>query len=212
MITHFWYRFGRTNSLEDVKVFLMSLWVLIRKDEERMSYAENYFFFNSMSKRKIRLGEIICKAEKSKVKKFILSSFSWKCDKSMVFNECWCYYLPRGLRWLWKQPFILVGNPASVPSRFFYSFFSRKDQTIIIFLNTNLVSQGVRFDFSSSRRIFQPWELIWSITAGRFFLLKTLFSLAGSFFEKKLLFNRVDFGNASSSSFVWILIFRLKFL
>ena len=44
----------------------MSLWVLIRKDEERMSYAENYFFFNSMSKRKIRLGEIICKAEKSK--------------------------------------------------------------------------------------------------------------------------------------------------
>lgn len=43
---------------------------------------------------------------------------------------------------------------------FFYSFFSRKDQTIIIFLNTNLVSQGVRFDFSSSRRIFQPWELI----------------------------------------------------
>ena len=42
MITHFWYRFGRTNSLEDVKVFLMSLWVLIRKDEERMSYAENY--------------------------------------------------------------------------------------------------------------------------------------------------------------------------
>lgn len=66
MITHFWYRFGRTNSLEDVKVFLMSLWVLIRKDEERMSYAENYFFFNSISKRKIRLGEIICKAEKSK--------------------------------------------------------------------------------------------------------------------------------------------------
>lgn len=52
------------------------------------------------------------------------------------------------------------GNPASVPSRFFYSFFSRKDQTIIIFLNTNLVSQGVRFDFSSSRRIFQPCELI----------------------------------------------------
>ena len=43
---------------------------------------------------------------------------------------------------------------------FFYSFFSRKDQTIIIFLNTNLVSQGVRFDFSSSRRIFQPCELI----------------------------------------------------
>ena len=76
MITHFWYRFGRTNSLEEVKVFLMSLWVLIRKDEERMSYAENYFFFNSISKRKIRLGEIICKAEKSKVKKFILSSFS----------------------------------------------------------------------------------------------------------------------------------------
>ena len=34
----------------------MSLWVLIRKDEERMSYAENYFFFNSISKRKIRLG------------------------------------------------------------------------------------------------------------------------------------------------------------
>jgi len=64
MITHFWYRFGRTNSLEDVK------------DEERMSYAENYFFFNSISKRKIRLVEIICKAEKSKVKKFILSSFS----------------------------------------------------------------------------------------------------------------------------------------
>jgi len=31
----------------------MSLWVLIRKDEERMSYAENYFFFNSISKRKI---------------------------------------------------------------------------------------------------------------------------------------------------------------
>lgn len=28
----------------------MSLWVLIRKDEERMSYAENYFFFNSISK------------------------------------------------------------------------------------------------------------------------------------------------------------------
>ena len=54
----------------------MSLWVLIRKDEERMSYAENYFFFNSISKGKIRLGEIICKAEKSKVKKFILSSFS----------------------------------------------------------------------------------------------------------------------------------------
>lgn len=78
----------------------------------------------------------------------------------MVFNECWCYYLLRGLRWLWKQPFILVGNPASVPSSFFYSFFSRKDQTIIIFLNTNLVSQGVRFDFSSSRRIFQPCELI----------------------------------------------------
>ena len=126
MITHFWYRFGRTNSLEDVKVFLMSLWVLIRKDEERMSYAENYFFFNSISKRKIRLGEIICKAEKSKVKKFILSSFSWKCDKSMVFNECWCYYLPRGLRWLWKQPFILAGNPASVPSRFFLFFFQPK--------------------------------------------------------------------------------------
>ena len=126
MITHFWYRFGRTNSLEDVKVFLMSLWVLIRKDEERMSYAENYFFFNSISKRKIRLGEIICKAEKSKVKKFILSSFSWKCDKSMVFNECWCYYLLRGLRWLWKQPFILVGNPASVPSSFFLFFFQPK--------------------------------------------------------------------------------------
>ena len=126
MITHFWYRFGRTNSLEDVKVFLMSLWVLIRKDEERMSYAENYFFFNSISKGKIRLGEIICKAEKSKVKKFILSSFSWKCDKSMVFNKCWCYYLPRGLRWLWKQPFILVGNPASVPSSFFLFFFQPK--------------------------------------------------------------------------------------
>ena len=44
----------------------MSLWVLIRKDEERMSYAENYFFFNSISKRKIRLGEIICKAENQK--------------------------------------------------------------------------------------------------------------------------------------------------
>ena len=104
----------------------MSLWVLIRKDEERMSYAENYFFFNSISKRKIRLCEIICKAEKSKVKKFILSSFSWKCDKSMVFNECWCYYLHRGLRWLWKQPFILVGNPASVPSRFFLFIFQPK--------------------------------------------------------------------------------------
>ncbi len=25
--------------------------VLIRKDEERMSYAENYFFFNSISKK-----------------------------------------------------------------------------------------------------------------------------------------------------------------
>lgn len=65
-----------------------------------MSQAENYFFFNSISKRKIRLCEIICKAEKSKVKKFILSSFSYKGDKSMVFNECWCYYLHRGLRWL----------------------------------------------------------------------------------------------------------------
>lgn len=190
----------------------MSLWVLIRKDEERMSYAENYFFFNSISKRKIRLGEIICKAEKSKVKKFILSSFSWKCDKSMVFNECWCYYLLRGLRWLWKQPFILVGNPASVPSRFFLFFFQPKRSDNYYFFLIQTVSQGVRFDFSSSRRIFQPWELIWSIIAGRFFLLKTLFSLAGSFFEKKLLFNRVDFGNASSSSFVWILIFRLKFL
>ena len=31
----------------------MSLWVLIRKDEERMSYAENYFFFNSISKIKV---------------------------------------------------------------------------------------------------------------------------------------------------------------
>ena len=49
----------------------MSLWVLIRKDEERMSYAENYFFFNSMSKRKIRLGEIICKAEKSGVSQIL---------------------------------------------------------------------------------------------------------------------------------------------
>lgn len=126
----------------------MSLWVLIRKDEERMSYAENYFFFNSISKRKIRLGEIICKAEKSKVKKFILSSFSWKCDKSMVFNECWCYYLPRGLRWLWKQPFILVGNPASVPSSFFFILFSaEKIRQLFIFLNTNLVSQGVPVRF-----------------------------------------------------------------
>lgn len=34
----------------------MSLWVLIRKDEERMSYAENYFFFNSISKRKNSVG------------------------------------------------------------------------------------------------------------------------------------------------------------
>ena len=31
-----------------------------------MSQAENYFFFNSISKRKIRLCEIICKAEKSR--------------------------------------------------------------------------------------------------------------------------------------------------
>ena len=133
MITHFWYRFGRTNSLEDVKVFLMSLWVLIRKDEERMSYAENYFFFNSISKRKIRLGEIICKAEKSKVKKFILSSFSWKCDKSMVFMNVGViiYFVVWGgcennrLSWLETLLVSLAG--------FFYSFFSRKDQTIIIF-------------------------------------------------------------------------------
>lgn len=46
-----------------------------------MSQAENYFFFNSISKRKIRLCEIICKAEKSKVKKFILSSFRKKATK-----------------------------------------------------------------------------------------------------------------------------------
>lgn len=59
----------------------MSLWVLIRKDEERMSYAENYFFFNSISKRKIRLGEIICKAEKSKVKKFFCLLFRENATK-----------------------------------------------------------------------------------------------------------------------------------
>ena len=190
----------------------MSLWVLIRKDEERMSYAENYFFFNSISKRKIRLGEIICKAEKSKVKKFILSSFSWKCDKSMVFNECWCYYLLRGLKWLWKQPFILVGNPASVPSRFFLFFFQPKRSDNYYFFLIQTLSRKASGSIFLLPAYLPALGIDLIHHAGRFFLLKTLFSLAGSFFEKKLLFNRVDFGNASSSSFVWILIFRLKFL
>ena len=133
MITHFWYRFGRTNSLEDVKVFLMSLWVLIRKDEERMSYAENYFFFNSMSKRKIRLGEIICKAEKSKSRNLFCLLFRENATKVwflmnvgvIIYLVVWGGCENNRLSWL--------DNPASVPSRFFYSFFSRKDQTIIIF-------------------------------------------------------------------------------
>lgn len=43
---------------------------------------------------------------------------------------------------------------------FFILFSAEKIRQLLFFLNTNLVSQGVRFDFSSSRRIFQPWELI----------------------------------------------------
>ena len=30
----------------------------------------------------------------------LLNFWCVRPDKSMVFNECWCYYLLRGLRWL----------------------------------------------------------------------------------------------------------------
>lgn len=161
----------------------MSLWVLIRKDEERMSYAENYFFFNSMSKRKIRLGEIICKAEKSKSRNLFCLLFRENATKVwflmnvgvIIYLVVWGGCENNHLSWLGTLLVSLAG---------FFILFQPKRSDNYYFLNTNLVSQGVRFDFSSSRRIFQPWELIWSITAGRFFLLKTLFSLAGSFLRK----------------------------
>ena len=134
MITHFWYRFGRTNSLEDVKVFLMSLWVLIRKDEERMSYAENYFFFNSMSKRKIRLGEIICKVEKSKSRNLFCLLFRENATKVwflmnvgvIIYLVVWGGCENNRLSWLETLLVSLAG--------FFILFSAEKIRQLLFFL------------------------------------------------------------------------------
>ena len=131
----------------------------------------------------------------------------------MVFNECWCYYLHRGLRWLWKQPFILVGNPASVPSRFFFVlFYVEKSDNYSFFLIEVLSSRAFDQNFLHVLTFRSGIEAQFFLLTSLLFLWKSPFSFwIDDYCLRWFLLIRVDFGNASSSSFVWILIFRLKF-